>query len=493
MVSTAAPPRIGTERNPSRPTLGGYVADVGLELGYEFHEWQRLVSDVSMELVPRGTNMEAPGISPVRLNAQYVGCMVGRQSGKTSWAVSRVVAQALLPSRPDIAEMVGLTKIKPQEIAYTAQTRTAAVERWLEHVEVIEQSPLASEIANIRLSNGRELLVFKNGSRYRPLTPSRTASRGLHLDLAMVDEALAHPLWLLPAIRGTQAQRDGAAGCIGAQFVIISNAGDDDSELLNRMQELGHQAIKSPAARHVWLEWSAPPECDPFDEAVWYATMPTLGQPNGIDLEFMRTEAETLRQDQFLREYLCVHLARSRDQLIPTDRWMELIRPDVLIPYDLALGLDVTPDRQTATLMACGPVEHYLPIELVEARQGLEWIVPRTVEVANRWSAPVAIDEGGPAAPFIPALEAIGIHVIRLGSKDVANAAAMFYDAVMAKRVTHQNDYQINDAVTGASRRAVGDRWAFDRRGHTNISPLVAASFALWAVETGQLEWPDIS
>lgn len=490
MVTLLCPPRIGTARNDTRPTIGPYITHIANELGFEFHPWQEYLSEVSGELAPRGRVLD--GQSSLRLNAQYVGCLVGRQSGKTLWCVARVVAQALMPSYPTLAASVGLERIMPQHIAYTAQSRNSAVHRWMEHVEIMEASPIAPFIKQVRLSNGREQMSFTNGSTYRPVTPNRNAARGMSLDLAIVDEALAHEDWLLSALRPTMAQRDGATGCIGAQFIVISNAGDDDSQLLNRMQELGHLAVNNPAARHVWMEWSAPDDCDPFDESVWLDTLPTLEQPNGITLDFLRTEAETLKQEQFLREYLCVRIPKSRDQLIPTERWMELIRNDVLIGTEIALGLDVTPDRQRATLMAASIEDAYLPLELVDAREGLEWVIPRVVEVATRWSAPVAIDVGGPAGVFIASLEALGVTVVPLATREVTSAAAMFYDAVLAKRICHMNDYRLNDAVTGASKRAVGDRWAFDRRGHADISPLCASSFAVWALETGQLDLPGI-
>lgn len=492
MVTTAAQPRLGTARTLSRPTLGGYVADIGRMMDLEFYEWQRLFSDVSCELIPRPT--VHPGQSTLRFNAQYVGGMVGRQSGKSAWSASRIVAQCLLPNYFEIAEECGLEEIKPQHVVYTAQSRTNAVQRWIEHIEIITSvQAIAEEIKVIRYATGREIIEFHNGSTYRPITPNRTGARGLTLDLVIVDEALAHPLWLLPVLRPTMAQRDSATGCIGAQFIVISNAGDDDSELLNRMQELGIESLTDPDSKRVWMEWSADPESDPFAEQTWLDTCPTLNQPNGIDIEFLRLEAQTMREDMFIREYLCRRSIATHDQIIPTDLWMDLNRADVMVPMDrLVLGLDIRMDRMGASLMACGMVETYLPVEIVEVRQGLDWVLERTVEVSRRWNAPVAIDVGGPAANLIPSLEAHGITIVPLATREVTSAAASFYDACFAKRICHMNDYRLNDAIAGASRRAVGEKWAFDRRGHWDISPLVAASLAAWVVETGAGNRPTI-
>lgn len=484
MVTTVGLPRVGTARNPTRPTLGPYIDETARTMGFEPHAWQTLLSDVSLELSTRPDGR-------LRLHGQYVGALVGRQSGKTAWCAARVVAQCLLPERPDIAAIVGNDRIGPQHVAYTAQSRTVAVSRWLEHVDIIERT-IGRERAKVRYATGREVMEFVNGSTYRPVTPNRTGARGLSLDLVIVDEALAHPLWLLAVLRPTQSQRDNAPDGIGAQFVVVSNAGDDDSELLNRMQDLGHESMTDPDSRRVWMEWSADPEADPLAETTWLTTMPTLEQPNGIALEFVRTEAQTLPLDQFMREYLCVRLARSQQQIIPSELWHDLYRSDVVIPPDLAIAIDVTPDRGRASIVAAGQVDHYLPIEIIQAQEGLEWCIRRVTEICQRWSAPVAIDIAGPAATMIPALEAAGVTVLPLAARDVADAAAMFYDATLQRRICHLNDHRMNDAVTGASKRAVGQRWAFDRRGNVDISPLVAASFAIWAIETNRAETPTI-
>lgn len=492
MVTTAAQPRFATARHPERTNLGEYMAEVGSMMDFRFHEWQRFISDVSTELIERRTVDE--GQSTLRFNHQYVGAMVGRQSGKSAWSATRIVAQCLLPNFFEVAESVGLEAIQPQHVVYTAQSRTNAVQRWLEHIGIMESSAaIADEIENIRYATGREVVEFRNGSTYRPVTPNRTGSRGLTLDLVIVDEALAHPLWLLGALRPTMAQRDSARGCIGAQFVVISNAGDDDSELLNRMQELGIESLNDPDAKRAWFEYSADPEADPFAETTWLATCPTLNQPNGIDVDFLRMEAQTMREDMFIREYLCRRSVATHKQIIPNDLWMECNRGDVMVPMDrIVLGLDVRMDRLGASLMACGPVDHYLPIECVDIRGGLDWVLERTIEVCRRWSAPLAIDVAGPAANLIPSLESAGVVIVPMATREVTAAAATFYDATFAKRITHMNDYRLNDAVAGASRRAVGDRWAFDRKGHWDISPLVAASLAVWVVESGSASRPTI-
>lgn len=485
-----AAPRKATERNYERPTLGWYFTEIANKLGYQFHDWQTQLSETSSQLSERPGVLD--GQSSLRFNAQHVGCIVGRQSGKTAWAVTRIASQCMLPERRDIAELVGLRKIAPQHVMYTAQSRLNATEKWREHTDIMLNSWLVEYIYNVRKQIGSECVTFTNGSTYEPVTPNRTGGRGKSMDLVIVDEALAHPMWLLSVLRPTMAQRHSAAGCLGAQFIVISNAGNEDSELLNHLQDLGHESIATGSDKRVWLEWSMEPGSDPLDHQTWLNTMPTLAQPNGISMDFLIEESESMRLEDFMREYLCVRVARSEATLIPIDHWMELYRNDITVSDTGIIALDVSPGRQRASIVACSSVDGYLPIEVIRSRDGLDWVIDALEEITNRWSCSVVIDAGGPAGSMIPVLQARGVDVIPVAAKDVAHAAANFHDCVMAKRITHLNDFRLNDAVKGVTKRPVGERWAFDRNGNVDISPLVAASFAVWAIETGWNDKPSI-
>jgi hypothetical protein len=398
----------------------------------------------------------------------------------------------MLPERTDIADLVGLDVIVPQHVVYTAQTRLNATEKWREHVAVILDSWLAEYVQTVRRQVGSECLTFTNGSTYAPITPNRTGARGKSTDLVIVDEALSHPMWLLPVLRPTMAQRHSANGCIGAQFVIVSNAGDDDSELLNHLQDLGHEAIRNGSSSRVWIEYSMEPGSDPLDHETWLNTIPTLDQPNGISMDFLIEESESMHLADFMREYLCVRIARSEATLIPMAHWMDCYRPDIHVSHEGVIAVDVSPGRQRASIVACSAVDDYYPIEVIESKEGLEWVIDAVEEITNRWSCAVVIDAGGPAGNIIPVLDARGVEVIPIASKEVAHAAACFYDNTMAKRVSHWNDFRLNDAIRGVTKRPVGERWAFDRNGKVDISPLVAASFAVWAVENGWAGSPEI-
>ena len=129
----------------------------------------------------------------------------------------------------------------------------------------------------------------------------------------------------------TQAQRDGARNSFGAQLMIISNAGDENSELLNIQRELGRRAVAEGDRARVWLEWSCEDDDDPLDPEVWARTIPTLDQPDGIESDVPgHRQAETMGTDDFAREYLCRTVWSKSRQVITPDVWADLPHVDLV-------------------------------------------------------------------------------------------------------------------------------------------------------------------
>ena len=479
-----AGPRVGTPRDPSRPTLGGVWTDMMRGLGFEPHVWQQLRADVQYELVPCEWGM--------RLAAGEAGTMVGRQGGKTAASGADVLLRAMAPSLPDVALQIG-HPIGPQHIAFTAQDRQSARYQWDQHVELIMASEYAGYVRNGKpvRTNGSECLNFVNGSSYRIVTPSKFGARGMALDLAIIDEALTHPASLLSALAPTMAQRDGARSSFGAQLMIISNAGDENSTLLNMQRELGRRAVAEGDRRRVWLEWSCDDDDDPLDPAVWARTIPTLDQPDGIPLAYLERQAETIGTDDFAREYLCWTVWSHTRRVIAVDAWIELPHVDLLPGDGVVLAVEIDTERHGGTVVAARQMGQFVAVEVLEQRAGVDWMAGYVTEMARYHSARVIVDNYGPASTLIPTLEQARTKVHKASSHDVADAAAGLVDAVAARRVGHVGDIRLQDAVAGLSRRQRGDRWVFDRQ-RGDITPIVAASLAVWLIDTHPARRPVI-
>lgn len=457
---TACEPRWATARDLSLPTDGDKLARVAQLMGFELFDWQRRVADTALE----------------RKDGHYVfrtvGASVGRQGGKSKLIEVRIAFE-LLQAR--------------KQIAYTAQDRAMAKLKWLEHVQSFERTPqIARQIHKISYINGSERLYMKNGSSYGIVTPNDKGARGLSLNLMVIDEALTHPLSLLASLQPTLATRR------SGQLWIVSNAGiPGRSQLLEHFRTVAHTRIDDRSTQLAWFEWS--PRQDKFDyldEAVWREAIPTLDQKNGVLLDAVREAAHTSSPEIFTKEWLNVWPAVEAVQVIPTDLWDGLARTDVTVGKEVVLGVDISPVRDKSAIAVSGLVNGLTPVEIVEAKDGANWVADRLIEIAKRWKAPVVIDQGAPASSLIVQLENAGIQVISLGLRDYARACGSFYDAVQARTICHLDDPNLRQAIIGSSRRALGDSWAWRRHDTNNITPLVAATLARYGVVNKPIEQP---
>ncbi len=440
------PPRWGTPRS-KRRTLGPQLRLVGDALGFPLFDWQQHVADVALE------------VEDGRYAYRTVGVSVGRQNGKTALAAARIAFELLQDGHV---------------VAFTAQDRNMARAKWEEHVERITDSSLSKRVQRVSRANGQEALHMKNGAQYRVVTPNRKGARGLTIDLVVIDEALTHTMDVIAALQPTMATRD------NAQLWILSNAGDANSTMLAHYRNLGHEQASSSLC---WQEW-APTEdkFDPLDPDVWHQAIPTLAETRGVTLDAVEEAASTTEPELFAREWLNVWPAIEAVAVIAMTDWEKLEKPDVAIGYEVVLGVDVSPQRDTATIAACGRNGAFTPVEIVDHRSHVGWLQDRLVELWKKWRAPVVIDGGSPAGSLIMELERAGVEVIALGMRDYARACGSFYDGVVDGTVTHLGDRLLTDAVGAASKRSLAEQWAWNRRSTVIITPLVAATLARWGV-----------
>jgi len=146
----------------------------------------------------------------------------------------------------------------------------------------------------------------------------------------------------------------------------------------------------------------------------------------------------------------------------------------------------VNPERSAAAIVAASAGV----AELVDYREAIGWLVPRAVDLSGRWSAPRwVVDSTGPAASLIPEMERAGLKVEPASAKDLVAACGQFYDGVIENRIRIRRHVRLDEAAAGAAKRAVGDAWAWTRKSAAaDVSPLVAATLALWAAHETSTE-----
>lgn len=460
------PPRWCSKRS-DWPTHGDTDAQVAKMLGWELFAWQRDGADVAGEFDPL----------TLRPRFRTVGVSVARQNGKTALVLVRLARQ-LLPRR--------------QTVAYTAQDRSLARTKWMEHVELLMDTPFANRVERVDRQQNREMMVMKNGSRYLPVTPtSKKAGRSLSLDLAIIDEAYAHDtMGVVKALEPTLITRP------MAQLWLLSNAGDADSALWWHYTELGRSMCDDPDASVCWIEYAPPGDpisVDVSDPTNWWLANPSMGEPGGVDEIALRAASRESDAATFRKEHLNLWVDRTMTSGLTAAVWGGCYRDDLVPGEHVAFGLDFDADRQQGALVSSGTVTDFdgikvTPLEVIDVSSDLTELVRRAAANANQFKGVVVVQSGSPAASEIPVLERLtkygskkGQHRVKvIAQPEMARAVGSFYDAATARRLSHRNDQRLNDAVSAAVRRQIGDVFVWQRRVAESIAPLTAATLARW-------------
>ena len=434
-------------------------------LGWSLFRWQDEAAMLAGEYDPVSG----------RPRFRTVGLSVARQNGKTTLVLVRV-ARALLPAR--------------QTVVYTAQDRSLARTKWMEHVELLMDTPFERRVAHVDRQQNREMMVMKNGSRYMPVTPTtKKAGRSLSIDLAIIDEAYSHnDMGVVRALNPTLITRP------MAQLWIVSNAGDADSEMWWHYTELGRRVVDDPKSSLCWIEYAPdgdPATCDVHDEANWRAANPSMGEPGGPLLDALRAAAAEEDAPTFRKEHLNLWVDRASMSGLAQASWMACFRPDLVPGQQVSFGLDFDAERTTGALVSAGSIpdadgSRITPLEVIAVSSNFDELVRRAAANANAFEGTVVVWSGSPAASEIPTLERLttygrkGKHRVKvLSQPEMARAVGSFYDAVTARRLSHRNDSRLNEDVAQVTRRGIGDVFVWECHG-----PLSAATLARWGVLT---------
>lgn len=425
--------------------------------------WQQYVADVALEIDP------ATGL----LFYREVDLEVPRQSGKTTLILALAVHRAR-------------AWVQRQNISYAAQTRNDSRKKWEDdHVAALDASPFGKRKPKpyrVRLTNGNEAILWKNGSRHGISASGETSGHGSTIDLGFVDEAFAQK-----DNRLEQAFKPAMITRPDPQLWVVSTAGRTagTSPYLWGKVEAGR--VRCEANDHpgvAYFEWSAADDMDRADPATWWATMPALGHT--VTEAAVAADFASMDPAEFDRAYLNRWNPNATDSVLPGDRWAAL-GTSTGMHDPPTFAIDVSPDQSSAAIAAAGAGISGRPTagEIVEHNAGTSWLVPRLQQLKDKGTLsnrrPVLLDAAGPAASLIPALDAAGIAYVAVSTQDHGRACGALLDAVLADQVEHANQPMLDVAVAGASRRTIADRWLWSRRSSSiDISPLVAFTLAHW-------------
>jgi hypothetical protein len=422
-----------------------------------------------------------------RWQTREVGVNMPRQNGKGEILIAR--------------ELFGLFELRERLVIHTAHEFKTSAEHFNRLEAVVRECPELHDqvkrkstgtVIGYRYSHGEESIELQDGRRIEFKTRTKSGMRGfagvdcLVLDEAMIISDAAHQS-ALPIIRSSKAER-------GPQVWYAGSAVDqeihDHGVVWTRVRERG---IAGDDQSLAYIEWSLDfehpddvPDVVADDPENWRAVNFAIAHGRILE-EHMAWERRALSDRAFKVELLGVGdpppTDGSADVLISQEAWAEVLDSTAVMVDPVCLAWDVSPERHSA-IVAAGRDErgHWL-VEVIHARSGTGWLVERLIDLYEKHEiAEVVCDGFGPAAAIANRVDEAGIKVKRMDSGDYGKACGLFVDCVGEKTLRHLGQEELDSAIRGARARPLVDRWAWSRtKSSMNISPLVAATLALWS------------
>jgi phage terminase large subunit-like protein len=388
------------------------------------------------------------------------GLVCSRQGGKTR------LATALM--------LFGLYQLGEQILAtsHAVKTSTDGFRRlW----EVIQSYPeLAARVRRSSSMVGMEYVELDSGARVTFSTRSASAGRGLSIDRLIVDEAEDLPAVEVAALAPTVFSRP------RAQSIYMGTAPgpQHDSEAFENLRK---SALDGLNPRLAWWEWVAPYGADIDDRELWVRVNPAVASGR-IPLQAIEDDRAVLPPDSFRAERLSMWLPRhaAEDALFDPGQWEALTDPDSQPVSDMAIGVDVPPSRDAATVCVAGKrADGRLTLEWYRTEPGVQWVPAWVSQRLNGGVRAVVIDDRGALAELDWA--SVKVRPTTAGAREVAVAAGVVYDAITEGTLAHRGQVELTKGVLAAKQRPIGGAFGWDRKA-ANSSVLIAASLALYGV-----------
>jgi len=419
--------------------------------------------------------------------APTVGLVVARQNGKN----------AILEAR----ELAGLFVFGEMVIIHSAHEQATASEQFRRVLRLIETVPeFDRRVMKIVRGKGSEAVELKSGQRILFKTRTGGGGLGFSVDTIVFDEAMILSSDAISALIPTMSARSMNSN---TQTWYTGSAVDQlnakhDGLALARLRERGIAGVP----RVAYFEWSAPGD-DPMRVTDVEAADPdVIRRANpGYEIRISREWVEHERTVEMgAREYAVHRLgvgdwpdtSEDSGRIIPRDMWAGLAERDRSnrIASLETFGVDTNTDQTWASIGVAGRrADDRWQVGVVRHDRGKAWVVPACLELLEAHpEARIVVDPRGPAANLIPDLVEAGIEPLEPSTQEYGTACADFVAAVVEDRLRYPFPQpELSDAVADARKQALGDRWKWSRRNSTSadISPLVAATLALWGAQSG--------
>lgn len=393
-------------------------------------------------------------------------------------------------------------------VLWTAHHTRTSAETFRSMQGTARRPKVAPYVEQVLKGTATEAVIFKNGSRI--LFGARDQGFGLGfaaVDVIVFDEAqLLSDRTRMDMVPATNRARNPAGALL---FYIGTPPRPEHAAKGAAFSELRADALSGHDKDTFYVELAADPDAEPDDREQWAKANPSY--PQHTPLESMLRMRKHLGSDEaWMREALGIWDEVRVEGVIPPEPWRDATDPESMPVDRFALGLEVGPDLQWASLAIAGQREDSAwHVALQEDQhtmgRGVEWVAPyvEALVESNPQFRTLVVDVGGPvkalveqrgpgqSAPWF--LKGTRVRVQPIKVNDLGSTCSTLLAAVVTGGVRHIDQPQLSAAALSAGKRALGDTgmWVWSRKSATSdITPIQAATLALHGAQATRPKRP---
>jgi hypothetical protein len=423
------------------------------KLGLLFDPWQ---SDLNRCILAKGSD----GLYA----ADTVAISIPRQVGKT-WDIGALIF-ALCIITPGLTVVWTAHRFKVARETFESLRGVALLPTLSPHIDPDD----------ITSGAGNEQIKFRNGSRIVFAARERGAVRGFSkVAILVLDEGQILTENALADLAPTTNQAENP-------LIIVMGTPPRPTDPGDVFRRLRMEALAGESDDVLFVEFSAARDADPDDRKAIGTANPSF--PKRTTPKAIRRLRKLLTPEDYLREVLGIWDEDGRPDVFGPGKW-EVCHTDEAPPRTgVTFGISRTIDLAWTSIGTSIPVGDKFHLGAVQHErsfiEGEEWVVQGAAALQEEFpSAQFVVAGRGPAGSLIPALEAAGVNVLIASTSDEQDAAMQLFDLVQERRILHRSYPELDDSVTLAVKRTIGDRWTWLRKEWPNTM-LESAGLARW-------------
>lgn len=413
---------------------------------------------------------------------KQVGIDVPRQNGK-----GNIIA---------VLQLFGILYGGAKLVLYSCHEFDAANEHYLRLKGFVEDSPaLSAKVRHMYDGNGFQSIVFhpvgdsKVEPRLKIKARKNGSGRAFSGDQVWFDEAMiVRPGVFQSMLPALSARKDPQVFYVGSAPVMGPES-DDWRGVITEGRRGHNQSL-------YFAEWSAEFGADVNDVDLMHAVNP--GMPITVQPDWcLEVERGRMSDDEWGRERFGMwNPDEATPRELPAADW-DACADTLAAPGDpIMFGLEMSRDRMTASVGACGEWHGHNAVTVVDHRSGVSaasWLPARLFELQERHKARgVVVDDKSlpPDDPIRVAMDELGVTVVGVDTKQHIAACAGLFDEVLARTLRHPDLPVLSASAAAARKRDVAGSWLW--KGDESL-PLIAAGLARWGHLLAEEEAVDMA